>query len=72
LVFKILFKMVDVSAPQFFTRASSSYYTRERHKLVLNYSQVDVRKYFSVSGLLNNGTARPGQAVQPHDFDSLG
>jgi len=39
----ILFNMVDVSAPQFFTGASSSYYTRGRcHKLVVNYSRVDV------------------------------
>ena len=47
MVYKILFNMVDVSAPQFFTRASSSYYTRGHcHKLVLNYSRADVRKYF--------------------------
>jgi len=58
IVYKILFIMVVVSAPQFFTRVSSSYYTRGRHKLVFNYSPVDVRKYFFLraSTSLNNGT----------------
>jgi len=62
--------MVEVSAPQLFTRASSSYYTRRNcHKLVFNYSQVDVGKYFFSERIVKQWNSL---AAQPQDFDSLG
>jgi hypothetical protein len=70
MVYKILFNMVNVSASQFFTRASSSYCTRGHcHKLVLNYSRVDIRKYFFSEWIVKQWNSL---AAQPQDFDSLG
>ena len=71
MVYKILSNMVDVPASQRFTRgASSDHYTREHcHKLVLNYSRVDVRKFFFSERITKQWNAL---AAQPQDFSSLG
>jgi hypothetical protein len=67
--YKIIFNVVDVSAPQFFTRASSSYYTRGHcHKLILNYSRIDVRKYFFGERIVKRWNSL---AALPRDFGSL-
>jgi len=69
MVAKIVFNMVDVSAPQFFIRACSSYHTRGHcHKLVFNYSCIDVRNYFLSEGIAKKWN---GLAAQPQDFASL-
>ncbi len=61
MVYKISFSIVDVSATQFFTRASSSYNTRGHcYKLVFNYSRVDVRKYFFSERIVKQWNDRSG------------
>jgi len=70
MVYKILFNMVDVSAPQIFTWASSSNYARRHcHKLVFNFSRVDVRTYFFSEPFVKQWN---DLAAQPQDFVYLG